>query len=296
MMNKKLLLTSTLFLFSLAALAQSYTLSSPDGSLQLRIDADAALSWSLLKNGTPLLGPSEIALVLEDGTVYGGNTRIRKVFRSSCDRIFDAPFHKRSSVRDHYNELELRARDFSLVFRAYDDGAAYRFVTRKAVRVSEEKAEFHFTEDFTAWVPYVREKGSFEEQFFNSFENLYAHIPLSRWDPARLAFLPVTVDGPDGVKLCISESDLRNYPGMYLNNPTESSTLEGVFAPYPKDVKQGGHNMLQGLVQTREKYIAKAAKDETFPWRVIIVSKSDKELLNKKKNTEVFLVNLQERN
>lgn len=278
MMNKKLLLTSTLFLFSLAALAQSYTLSSPDGSLQLRIDVDADLSWSLLKNGTPLLGPSEIALVLDDGTVYGGNTRIRKVFRSSCDRIFDAPFHKRSSVRDHYNELELRARDFSLVFRAYDDGAAYRFVTRKAVRVSEEKAEFHFTEDFTAWVPYVRGKGSFEKQFFNSFENLYAHIPLSRWDPARLAFLPVTVDGPDGVKLCISESDLRNYPGMYLNNAEAGTTLKGVFAPYPKDIEQGGHNMLQGLVKSREPFIYRGEGAEALPWRVVIVSSEAKNL------------------
>ena len=84
--------------------------------------------------------------------------------------------------------------------------------------MESEKAEFNFPEDWTAWVPYVRDgQDSFEKQFKNSFENYYEHIKLSAWNPTRLAFLPLVVDAFDGVKVLITETDLRDYPGLYLN-------------------------------------------------------------------------------
>jgi alpha-glucosidase len=87
------------------------------------------------------------------------------------------------------------------------------------------------------------------------------------------------VDGAKGKKVCVTEMDLFNYPGMFLTNDG-SSNLKGVFAPYPKEVKRGGHNMLQGKVQLRENYIARFDKGTEFPWRVIIVAENDYDLLN----------------
>jgi alpha-glucosidase len=142
-----------------------------------------------------------------------------------------------------------------------------------------EQAEFAFPEDWNLYVPYVgRDNSSFEPQFFSSFESTYSHHPLSKWEKGRLAFLPLTVEAANGIKVCVTESDLLDYPGMYLFNGNGSTTLTGVYAPYPDKVEQGGHNMLQGLVRTRKDYIAKGPASWAFPWRTLIIAKEDKQL------------------
>lgn len=258
--------------------AKNYEVKSPDGTISLGVNTGNEVTWTLSKNGVNLIAPSEIALTLEDGTVYGGKLRVKKAQRRSVNRDVPAQNFKRSIVHDSFNELKLTTKDFDIVFRVYDDGAAYRFVTHKAVTVASETAEFHLPDNWQMWVPYVRDKGTIEEQFNNSFENCYEHLSVMDWDRERLAFLPLTVDGPDGVKLCFTESDLLNYPGMYLHNPDGGKTLHGVYAPVPKDIEQGGHNMLQGMVKSRESYIYKGTSAEALPWRVIVVAGEAKDL------------------
>ena len=83
------------------------------------------------------------------------------------------------------------------------------------------------------------------------------------------------VDGPDGKKIVIAEADLMDYPGLYLYNSNADSALESRFAPYPDEVKQGGHNNLQMEVQTRKPYIAECEGETSFPWRIVAVSEND---------------------
>ncbi len=121
--------------------------------------------------------------------------------------------YKKASVDNVYNHLTLEFKGYSVEFRAFDNGVAYRFVsTAKSgeFTVTDELTEFNFAEDWTAWVPYVKsnEKKTFKQQFVNSFENTYEHIHLSRMNPAKLVFLPMTVDAAGGVKIVITESDL----------------------------------------------------------------------------------------
>lgn len=96
----------------------------------------------------------------------------------------------------------------------------------------------------------------------------------------QIAFTPVVVELEEGRKICIAESDVESYPGMFVYNEEQSTSLKGVFAPYPKNLLQGGHNNLQMLVTERENYIAKCSGKRTFPWRIAIVSSDDKELLD----------------
>ena len=91
-------------------------------------------------------------------------------------------------------------------------------------------------------------------------------------------FLPLVVDAGEGVKICITESGLENYPGLYLSAAEGEKRLTGQFAPYPKKTVQGGHNQLQMLVKERENYIAKTSGTRSFPWRAFIISRNDKEL------------------
>ena len=281
-MKKSALVLLCLAIWGQSYAANVYTVTSPDASLKAEVTLDKEITYSVFKGTDCVLAPSEIAMQLSDGSAYDASVRLRKVSRSSVDRVLPAICYKKSQVRENYNELTLSFKTFDLVFRAYDDGVAYRFVSKAkgAFNVVSETAEFAFPADWNMWVPYVRNHfETLETQFFNSFENQYAYGPLSGWNKERLAFLPLMVETPQGYKVNLMESDLMDYPGMFLYNSDGDSVLEARFAAYPKEVKQGGHNMLQGLVKAREGYIAKCDGPTAFPWRIINVSSEDKDVL-----------------
>ena len=266
---------------TLLAADKTYKVQSPSGAVTVEISAGAQLSWSVARDGVTVLDPSPLAMTLEDGTVFGQNMKVQKAVCKSVSRMVQPAVYRQQQVPEAYNEITLSCKGYSVVFRAYDAGAAYRFVAaRKApFQVASEKAAFRFPQDCEAFYAHTRKPGDFESQFFTSFEATYQHQAISQWESERLAFLPVTLDAPNGMKVCITESDLLNYPGMYLSNEDKDASLEAVFAPYPKEIEQGGHNMLQGLVKSRENYIARADAAEAFPWRIVIVAKEDKDLL-----------------
>ena len=265
----------------LYAADKSYKLQSPSGELSVEIKAGAQLQWSVSMVGTRVLEPSAISMTLEDGTVFGKDVKVKKAARLSVSRTVKPVVYRQEEVPEAYNQLTLKCSGYSVVFRAYNDGAAYRFVAdRKApFNVKEEQADFCFGDNRQGFIPYTRKSGDFDSQFFTSFESLYTRTGIADWEKDRLAFLPITLDAPDGMKVCITESDLQNYPGMYLSNQDGDSKLESVFAPYPKDIVQGGHHNLQGLVKSRESFIAKADAKASFPWRIVIVAKKDTDLL-----------------
>ena len=263
---------------------KTYEVVSPDQTLKASVSVcDGAIKYSVEKDGMTILSPSEISMTLGDCTTYDGSVKFRKVVKSASDNMLDAPFYKKSKVKENYNQALLQFKTFDLVFRVYDAGVAYRFVSKSKTpfKVKAEKAEFAFPADWTMYVPYVcQHTSSLESQYFNSFENIYEHVNLSEWNKERLAFLPLMVESPDGYKINIMESALMNYPGMYLYNSDADASLEARFAPVPKDVRQGGHNNLQGLVESRENYIAAYDGATAFPWRIISVSSQDKEMLD----------------
>lgn len=272
-------------LFSCATVIHAqkqFLLKSPNQKLEANITVGKIIEYSVSHDGDLMLAKSPLSMTLTDGVDLGINPKLSGSTTKSVNQIIDAVIYKRNKIKDNYNELTLKFKgDYSIIFRAYDEGIAYRFVSssKKPFSVKTEQVEFHFPADQKAFVPYVKkDKASQEEQFFNSFENEYVHINLSAWDAQRLAFSPLVVEGVKGKKVCIAEADLMNYPGMFLSNSNGSNILTGVFAPYPKDIEQGGHNMLQGLVKSREPYIAKFEGVTSFPWRIVLVSQKDVDL------------------
>ncbi len=265
------------------AASKSYELFSPDKSIKTHIVIDGSITYSITKHDQLLLAPSEIAMTLSDGLVYDGSAGLQRTRTVTVNNTLDALFYKKAKVQENYNQLILSFRTFDLIFRAYDAGVAYRFVSKakKPFKVLSELAEFAFPEDWKIYVPYVNQNTkTLETQFFNSFENQYEYTKLSNWNPERLSFLPLMVEASKGYKINIMESDLLNYPGMFLYNKDAGTCLEARFAPYPKEVKQGGHNNLQGMVKSREDYIASFEGATAFPWRIVNISSEDKEMLD----------------
>ena len=264
----------------------SYLLNSPNGKISVFIKAGDQLCYSVKHEDTWILDDSPIMLLLDNGTVLGRDFQGIKTNTKSVDQTIEAHFYKRNKVKDCYNELEISFRNdlYKVVFRAYDDGVAYRFVTnfRKPFFIKSETADFNFNEDYTAWIPYVNARpgeGDFiDQQFFNSFENTYTVTPMSKMEPERLAFLPVMVELKDGKKVVITEADLEGFPGLYLRNSTGKTGFSAVHAGYPKVEEQGGHNNLQYVVKERENHIAKVEGKHHFPWRCLVISENDKDL------------------
>lgn len=268
----------TLNLFS----QKKYQLKSPDNKLNVIVTVGKNVTYSMSYENENMIMPSSVAMQLEDGRNFGTESSVKSVKTISVDRTINTNFYKRNKIRDFYNELILNFKeDFSLIFRAYNEGMAYRFVStgKNDFIVKNEEATFNFDKDYKAYIPYVKTKyDDFETQYFNSFENTYAHVLLSDIDPKRLMFTPVIVEFDGGKKLCIAESDLESYPGMFLQNTDASASLKSHFAPLPAEIKQGGHNQLQQIVTKRKAYIAKCKAKTNFPWRIAIVATEDKDL------------------
>ena len=277
----------TLILFlcvgSVSVSAQkTYQLESPDKKLQTVVTIGDDIRFSMTHEGSEVLASSPISMTLQNGVVLGEKPRVSKVMRGVADKSIPSPLYKKSEVQDVYNEVTFAFRgNYGLVFRAYNDGLAYRFTTKMkdSIVVVDEEAYFNFPADYSAFAPYVNNtKATFEEQYMNSFEQPYVYVPITKLNSKRLMFLPLLVELEGGKKLCITEADLEDYPGMFLNNSTTQPALKPVFAPYPKVKKQGGHNNLQMLVEEREHYIAKTKGTRSFPWRVFVVSAEDRQL------------------
>lgn len=264
-------------------LASVVALTSPDGRMKADVSArDGRVEYTLSCDGKTLIAPSEISMSLQDGTKIPSG-RLRSTARRSVDNTFATPLYRKSSVHEKYNELTLDFQGSKIVMRLYDDAFAWRFVCGKRApyRVLSEQAEFNFPADWMTYATYTHkhEDEGLEAQYCDDFENVYAHVPLSGLDRSHFITLPMMVEGPDGIKMVITESDLVSYPGLFLYPGVKENSLSGRNAPVPDKLVVGGHNNLQELVESRHDYIASCdGSARTFPWRVVCVSREDRQM------------------
>ena len=286
-MKNKVLFLAFLLLISINLVAQKqYTLQSPNEKITVTINTGDQLSYSVMHENTVVLADSPIGMELDNGYVLGAPAKALSDKKTSVDEIIEANFYKSNEIADHYNELALTFKGlYKVIFRAYDEGVAYRFQTgiAKPFNVVSEIADFNFDADYQALIPYVLRRAGQEgdiinQQFYNSFENTYTRVNLSQMDPEKLAFLPLLVELKDGKKVVITEADLEDFPGLYLRNEKGKTGFTAVHAGYPKTEEQGGHNNLQYLVKERENYVAQVDRKRFYPWRCLLISENDKDL------------------
>jgi alpha-glucosidase len=283
-----LFLAFFLIILSLSVQAQtpSFTLLSPDQKTKVQVEVGPTVQYRVSYDGKEILAPSPISMTLADGKVLGANARVASQKASpTVNREVKPLYGIQSTYRDHYNELTLTFKDkFALVFRAYDNGVAYRFQTSLpgTITVKSEQATFRFTEDYPAYFHPV-------QGLINSNESFYDRRIISAFDSAsRISTPPVLVDVPSGPKVVVLESDLLDYPGLNLAvEKGAPHSLTGVFAAYPKKVRPGGHMNFNIWVDEREDYIARTSGTRSFPWRALALAASDKDLLT---NQLVYLL------
>ncbi len=259
-----------------AQTGKPYTLKSPDGKISITVTAGASVTWAVKHEGTDVLMPSVIAVDLDNGEQLGKNVSVKKAASAVINETINTPIYKKDKVLDNCNQLTLNFKgDYGVVFRAYNDGVAYRWFTgrKDGLTITNEEANFNFKDDVKAFLPFVNDYRN-KDKFNTSFESHYDVLNISAVKKDTLAFLPVLVDVANPVKAVILEADLQDYPGMYLT-PGDGNNLHGVFAPVPTEEFVKGINY---AVKSRANYIAKVAGSRSFPWRVVTISTEDKQL------------------
>ena len=232
--------------------------------------SDGTLQWSAYHDHKEVVAPSRLAMVTDRG-VWGENITQASIIQHT-DYI-------------HYSCTVVDFGDYSVELRAYHNGVAYRFISNidGDYKIIDELAEFSFSEDDKAWIPYVNFRPDatpdYATQFETSFENTYTYTALKDIDWRRLIFAPIVVERND-LKLWISESNLEDYPGMFLSNRDGDGVRDTEFAPRPKEGEQGGYNMLQGMVKARHDYIAECHGPRSFPWRIVAICEEDRDLVS----------------
>jgi alpha-glucosidase len=281
MLKKILLLSLPLLYLAADARAQSsYNLRSSDGRIEIRIQTIDRIRYSVLFNGKSLLSDGTLSISINQATL-GLNPQVKAAKRQSVDRVIEPAIRQKfAHVRENYNELRLEMEGgYTVVFRAYNEGVAYRFETTlppQEVKVYCEEANFSFAGDYHLYYPK-------EDSFSSHNEREFAYLFLHDITPTTLASLPAVVDAGNGTKIAIGESDVDDYPGMWLHG-TSSNGLSAVFPPYPLKEEFVDDNF---KVSETADYIAVTRGTRTYPWRVLGIAEHDGDLLT---NQLVYLL------
>lgn len=283
-MKKHLILTIALYLTATLPIKaqEEYTVSSPNGSLELKISMRDTLSYQIFADGEALSEISPIAMVVERNgrrITLGENPAVEKCSRNSISQKIPMHLGENDQIDDTYNEMILDLGSlYSLHCRAYDEGVAYRIESKisGSITIRNEIAEFNFKDNPQVWIAYDEDKRT-----------------MSQWELPYKRELSVksVKTGDYGINPCffrnnkknigitVIESDLENYPGMYLLKKEAGTKLVGKWAEYPKKIKNDSKYDSQAVLE-RYDYIALTPGVRTYPWRGFIISRDDSELMN----------------
>lgn len=256
--------------------AKKAEVASPSGNISVTVEdgTDGNLMFSVSSNGKQLLLPSRIGMEFE-GAKKTQKIKSSKVIKNIKEDV-NAPFYRNPKFSTTSNELTLRLEDGnSVTFRVFDDGVAYRFSTdgKSGNIINNETAIYNVAGDPKVYLPHSTNPKKPEAM---AFQNFYTVTPMSSASPL-LAFLPVTVDYDNGLKMTMMESDLEAYPGMFVEADSTTNSLKGVFAKYPSSTDFYPWRK-QEYVTGTEKYIAKSEGKRNFPWRIMAITTDDTQM------------------
>jgi alpha-glucosidase len=267
-----LLLLTGSFLLTLQAMGEE--VYSPDRNMHVRIIFSEKIYYQVSYNKTIVLQASPLSITVNNKTL-GYLPKLKGSSAQSVNKSITTVWGSRKEIRDVYNELTLEFEgNFSVKFRVYNNGMAYRFETRlkeKEVYVQGEEVAYRFNFGTTAWM--------LDGQ---SYESNYRNVSL---DAASITnfnnskdkiFLPLVVQSTPGIKVAITEADLRDYPSLFLKRGNDyENFLAGTFEKYALTVKPGMFSNYAMVADKEAGYLAATSGTREYPWRVLIVSERD---------------------
>ena len=252
---------------------KAYQLASPNGSIRMSVTVSDKIYYDIAYGHDVLLEKGTMQMQVGK-QVLGVNPKVIKQSTGKVDENIRPviPF-KFSTIRNHYNQLLLKfSGNYSVEFRAFDDGVAYRFIANNKgdVEVMNELFQVEFPEDYLMHVQQWPDFGS-------NYESPYKHLKHSEWQQSEgITVLPVLIEAKNNHKILISESAVSDYPHMFLS-PSGSKMLSSTFPKNPIEFAENGDRSLK-LVKHAD-YIAKTSGKREFPWRYFVITSDDGQLI-----------------
>ena len=270
---KRLFLIAAALTAATTTSAREYTVTSPNGKIEVKVSTQPELRWSLSRAGERLLEPSRIGLTLAGEAPLGVAPAVRSVRTSAIDTRSTAEVP--TKFRELHELLIAFRGDWAVRLRVYDNGAAYRFETarRGETVVEDETAEFNFASDNDTY--WTRERNP---DFISHCEAFFERKRLSELERSVYAYLPVYFATPGGTRMVVTETDLEDFPCMFLFGG-EGRRLRAEFPPVVLEsrLKEGSDRNEEFL--RKADYIAVTEGTRTYPWRVVTVDEDDRALL-----------------
>lgn len=266
-----------IILVTVSTLSQqrTYSVKSPDAKTEVRIGVEGQLTISILHNGAEIVSPSPISMTLDQGQTLGLNPTVRSSTPKSVKASIEpAVAEKRKIIPDIYNELSIQFKgDFGLKVRAYDDGAAYRFVTSLPgeLTIRHEGLRINLAAGDSVWFPE-------ETSFLSHSERQYKLLAVNAIADTQMCCIPAVFVKPGGLKIAFSESDLLDYAGLYLRGVGGGApSVESKFPPYALEERLVGDRTIK--VTKAAEYIARTTGKREYPWRVFAIAEKDGDII-----------------
>lgn len=253
--------------------ADGHEVLSPDQNIKLKIEIGEKITYSVFYKTKEILKPSPISMTLRNQGILGHDSVLQDASqKSESQKIHPVVRVKSETILDHFNQITLKFKgNYGLIFRVYNDGLAYRFQTSfdQEIDILSEEVVFHFPDDPHVYFP-------LEESFFTHQERIYQYLPLSQISRYEMCYPPALVDIKDGPKVAITEADLEDYPGLYLQG-SAGPVLKGIFPAAALKERQTSDRDVR-IVQ-RANHIARTSGRRIFPWRVLVIAGEDRDLV-----------------
>ncbi|MBR4783032.1 MAG: glycoside hydrolase family 97 protein [Bacteroidaceae bacterium] len=278
---KKIISTAMVLLCAIIVNAQKQvSATSPDGQTKVTVTLADRIYYDVESHGETLFKQCHIGMTLSDRTL--GEKPLLKGKKLTTVKQTITPIHplKSSKVENNYTLLTLTmGGNYSVEWRVYNDGVAYRFVTalKGDIEVMSEDGTWQLA---TPCKLVLQQPGGFK----TSCEESYSVVPSDQWKSSdRMSELPILVMG-EKQKVLISEFDLFDYPGTFLKG--QSSTVNGQWSMVnafsiiqpkaPLEYEDSGDRSQKILKEAD--YVAKTAGTRSFPWRYMYITQSDAQL------------------
>lgn len=251
----------------------THKLESPDGNMQVCINLSDKVCYDVIYQQDTLLRQCMLHMKLSDQQL-GIAPKLLRISSKSVDESLKPVIPlKHSTVSNKYNQLLMKFKgDYSIEFRAFNDGVAYRFITNKKgmIEVDNESFQVNFPVNYLL---HTQQPGGFK----TAYEEPYEHIQSKDWKTTdKMASLPILIDTYKKYKILISESDLTDYPALFFKSNGDNGMVS-VFPKAPLEFGDDGDRSLKILKEAN--YIAKTNGKRSFPWRYFVISKDDKQLI-----------------
>lgn len=223
-----------LALMLLNACSKDQHVSSPDGRLYVgfRLTESGCPQYCVQQDGGAVIDWSELGLRcveadLSSGFKYQGSKQ--KKHQSGWETVWG----EERMIEDRHNELEVQLEHssgikMSIVFRAFDDGFAFRYVfpeqEQRSLTITDEVTAYRFTDDHAAWsIPWRTEY----------YEGIWTKKALSEQQDTLCS--PITIECAKGGYAFVHEAALTDYPAqnLYMQN----GALRTYLTPWLEDGK-----------------------------------------------------------